>query len=85
MLALPGFASAYTGCGGDTAPVIDAGYEQQVVELVNAQRLANGACRPTNGSMPWMQLPATTPPTWGRITTSTTKVTTGWGQPGPGV
>lgn len=29
---------AYTGCGGVTAPVINAAYEQEVVELVNAER-----------------------------------------------
>jgi uncharacterized protein YkwD len=46
MLTLPGLAAAYTGCGGATAPVINAGYEQQVVELVNAQRLANGGLPP---------------------------------------
>jgi len=32
-------APAYTGCGnGVIAPVVNADYEQQVVELVNAQR-----------------------------------------------
>jgi len=46
MLALPEPAAAYSGCGGTTAPVIDADYEQQVVELVNAQRLANGGLPP---------------------------------------
>ncbi len=30
--------SAYTGCGGVIAPVVNADYEQQVVDLVNAQR-----------------------------------------------
>lgn len=29
---------AYTGCGGVTAPVVSAEYEQQVVDLVNAER-----------------------------------------------
>lgn len=29
---------AYTGCGGATAPVVNAGYEQEVVELVNEFR-----------------------------------------------
>ncbi len=37
---------AYTGCGGATAPITNAAYEQQVVELVNAQRLANGSLPP---------------------------------------
>lgn len=46
MLALPGLAAAYSGCGRETAPVIDDNYEQQVVELVNAQRLANGGLPP---------------------------------------
>lgn len=30
----------YTGCGGVTAPVINSTYEQEVVELVNAERAA---------------------------------------------
>jgi uncharacterized protein YkwD len=46
MLALPQPAAAYSGCGGVTAPVMNADYEQQVVELVNAQRLANGGLPP---------------------------------------
>jgi len=33
---------AYTGCGGVTAPVINGTYEQEVVELVNAERAAEG-------------------------------------------
>jgi uncharacterized protein YkwD len=32
----------YTGCGEDLAPVVNASYEQQVVELVNAVRDDNG-------------------------------------------
>jgi uncharacterized protein YkwD len=32
----------YTGCGGVTAPVVNAAYEQEVVELVNAERAAVG-------------------------------------------
>ena len=36
----------YTGCGGATAPAVNADYEQQVVELVNAQRLSNGNLPP---------------------------------------
>ena len=40
------FAPAYSGCGGVTAPVSNAAYEQQVVEIVNAQRLANGSLPP---------------------------------------
>jgi uncharacterized protein YkwD len=46
MLVLPQPVAAYTGCGGVTTPVMNAGYEQQVVELVNAQRLANGGLPP---------------------------------------
>jgi uncharacterized protein YkwD len=34
--------AAYTGCGGINAPAINAAYEQQVVELVNAERAAVG-------------------------------------------
>jgi uncharacterized protein YkwD len=33
---------AYTGCGGVTAPVIRADYEQEVVDLVNAERATLG-------------------------------------------
>ena len=36
----------YTGCGGVTAPITNAAYEQQVVELVNAQRWTNGQLPP---------------------------------------
>jgi len=32
----------YTGCGGVTAPVVNAAYEQEVVELVNTVRADNG-------------------------------------------
>jgi uncharacterized protein YkwD len=35
-------APCYTGCGGETAPVVNASYEQQVVELVNEVRADNG-------------------------------------------
>jgi uncharacterized protein YkwD len=38
--------AAYMGCGGATVPILNADYEQQVVELVNAQRLANGSLPP---------------------------------------
>jgi uncharacterized protein YkwD len=40
------FTPNYSGCGGATAPITNAAYEQQVVELVNAQRLANGGLPP---------------------------------------
>ncbi len=30
--------SAYTGCGGVNAPVVNAAYEQQIVDLVNSER-----------------------------------------------
>ncbi|GAB4544936.1 MAG: hypothetical protein Kow0063_38820 [Anaerolineae bacterium] len=33
---------AYAGCGGVMAPPVNADYEQEVVELVNARRAANG-------------------------------------------
>lgn len=33
---------AYTGCGGAIAPAVNAGYEQEVVELVNAERAKIG-------------------------------------------
>jgi uncharacterized protein YkwD len=33
---------SYTGCGGDIAAAINTDFEQQVVELVNATRAANG-------------------------------------------
>jgi uncharacterized protein YkwD len=36
----------YTGCGGMTPAASNAAYEQQVVELVNAQRWANGQLPP---------------------------------------
>ncbi len=32
----------YTGCGGVTAPVVNAAYEQEVMELVNTVRADNG-------------------------------------------
>jgi uncharacterized protein YkwD len=35
-------APAFTGCGGQLVAVVDAAYEQQVVELVNATRQQNG-------------------------------------------
>jgi uncharacterized protein YkwD len=37
-----GPAICYTGCGGVNAPLINAAHEQQVVELVNAERAARG-------------------------------------------
>jgi uncharacterized protein YkwD len=40
------FLPSYSGCGGTNAPVTNAAYEQQVVELVNAQRLTNGSLPP---------------------------------------
>ncbi len=36
----------YTGCGGASPAATNAAYEQQVVELVNAQRWANGQLPP---------------------------------------
>ncbi len=36
------FRINYTGCGGVTAPVVNAGYEQQVLDLVNSERAQNG-------------------------------------------
>lgn len=39
--------TAYTGCGGvNSPPVTNAAYEQIVIELVNAQRAANGNLPP---------------------------------------
>ncbi len=46
-LAPPVFAErgmltpCYTGCGGEFAPIVNAGYEQEVVELVNDVRADN--------------------------------------------
>lgn len=37
---------AYTGCGGVSPTATNAAYEQQVVEMVNAQRWANGKLPP---------------------------------------
>ena len=37
-----GLAPCYAGCGGEIAPPTDASYEQQVVDLVNAERAARG-------------------------------------------
>lgn len=37
---------AYTGCNAETAPVANAAFEQQVVELVNQERLSNGSLPP---------------------------------------
>ncbi len=37
---------SYTGCGGVTAPVVNAAYEQEVVELVNVERANNGNLPP---------------------------------------
>ncbi len=36
------FRINYTGCGGVTAPVVNSGYEQQVLDLVNSERASNG-------------------------------------------
>ena len=36
----------YTGCGGITAPVVNANYEQQVLDLVNSERASNGGLPP---------------------------------------
>ncbi len=44
--ALSPLAPAYSGCGGAIAPITNGAYEQQVVELVNAQRLTNGSLPP---------------------------------------
>lgn len=40
------FRILYTGCGGEIAPVINAAYEQSVVEMVNAERWNNGNLPP---------------------------------------
>jgi len=46
-LALGDAGVCYTGCGGiPGVPSANADYEQQVIELVNAQRLANGNLSP---------------------------------------
>jgi uncharacterized protein YkwD len=37
-----GVGLCYTGCGGEIAPVVNAGYEAQVVELVNQERASRG-------------------------------------------
>jgi uncharacterized protein YkwD len=37
-----GVSIYYTGCGGQVVPAVNAGYEQQVVELVNQERAARG-------------------------------------------
>ena len=44
-------APAYTGCGGGFAPPVNAEYEQQVVELVNAER-ANAGLPPLKRATP---------------------------------
>ncbi len=36
----------YSGCGGVNVPVVNSVYEQEVVELVNQERLANGSLPP---------------------------------------
>mgnify|MGYP001178059842 CR=1 FL=1 len=36
----------YTGCAAQTAPIVNADFEQQVVELVNQRRLENGNLSP---------------------------------------
>ncbi len=40
------FRVTYTGCGGATAPVTNANYEQQVLDLVNSERASNGGLPP---------------------------------------
>ena len=46
-VAVGDYGICYTGCGGVWgAPSANADYEQQVIELVNAQRLANGNLPP---------------------------------------
>lgn len=37
---------AYAGCNAEIAPIVNAAYEQQVVELVNQERLNNGGLPP---------------------------------------
>lgn len=37
-----GVSRCYTGCQGEIAPVVNAGYEAQVVELVNQERASRG-------------------------------------------
>ena len=44
-LAPANMPAAYTGCGGVTAPVVNADYEQQVLDLVNTER-ANSSLPP---------------------------------------
>ena len=39
--AAPPQAPEFSGCGGVNQPVVNADYEQQVVDLVNAQRANN--------------------------------------------
>jgi uncharacterized protein YkwD len=39
---IPPLAPEFSGCGGQLVAVIDAAYEQQVVDLVNAARQQNG-------------------------------------------
>ncbi|MDY7078109.1 MAG: CAP domain-containing protein [Chloroflexota bacterium] len=42
VFAEPGMiAPCYTGCGGEFAPIVNASYEQEVMELVNAVRADN--------------------------------------------
>ncbi len=40
------FGLDYTGCGGVSAPVENADYEQEIIELTNEERLDNGALAP---------------------------------------
>lgn len=46
VLGPAGPAAAYSGCGTETAPIVNATYEQQVAELVNQERLNNGGLPP---------------------------------------
>jgi uncharacterized protein YkwD len=40
--AIPPYAPEFSGCGGINQPVVNADYEQQVVDLVNTERAARG-------------------------------------------
>jgi uncharacterized protein YkwD len=44
----------YTGCGGVTTAPVNAGWEQQVVEITNQERLANGGLAPLKRVDPLM-------------------------------
>ena len=41
-----GFSPSFAGCGGATAPVVNAVFEDQVAQLTNEARLANGVLPP---------------------------------------